>query len=121
MQESDYYAKIGKHYLEHSDYDGIELKITKTNTFNLSHVPPHQEEKLLHSWYHKIADNGKAQKPLDIVFKRKEGVLVIIYYVPRASEIYEIPIRVFIEEKYVRKAKSITKQRAQEIGKRIYV
>ena len=121
MTESSYYSKLGKYYLEHTDYEAIEVKFTRTDRFPFKQLPPHQESALLDAWYYKIPDSGMGQKPLDIVFKRREAPLVIVYYKERETEIYEIPIRVLIEEMYTSKEKSLTKERARSLGTRIFL
>ena len=121
MTESSYYQKLGNYYLEHTSYEAIEVKFTRTDRFYFRSLPPHQESALLNPWYYKIPDVGIGQKPLDIVFKRNEAPLVIVYYKERETEIYEISIRVLIEEMYGTKEKSLTKARAAKIGKRICV
>jgi hypothetical protein len=121
MTESSYYPIIGKYYLEHTDYEAIEIKFTRTNRLPFSCLPAHQESALLTRWHYKIPDVGIQKKPLDIVFKRNEAPLIAIYYAPGNTEIYEIPIRAFVNEKYSSKEKSLSKMRAAEIGTRIYL
>ncbi len=121
MKESSYYPALGKYYLEHTDYEAIEIKFTRTDRFPFSSLPPHQESALLNRWYYKIPDTGIGQKPLDIVFKRKEAPLVIVFYKERDAEIYEIPIRALIHEMYTSKEKSLTKEKAATIGRRIFL
>lgn len=119
MKEKDYYTKLGKYFLENSEYNAVEVKITKTNRFNYKNLPPRQERAITISWYHKISDQSRGEKPVDLVFNRKEGAVVIIYYKPRASVIIEIPAHVFIEEKYKSGNKSLHIDRAREIGREI--
>ena len=70
----------------------------------------------------KIADAGVLQKPFDgFVLYKATSLFIAIYYVPRETEVYEIPIRIFLNEKYKSGQKSLSKKRAAEIGKRIYL
>ena len=119
MTESSYYHSLGSYYLNHSDYEAIEIKFTRTNRLSFSCLPAHQEEALLKQWYYKIPDVGVQRKPLDIVLKRKECPIIVVYYSPRHTEIYEIPIRTFLKEKYEGTEKSLSKERAGEIGRRV--
>jgi len=130
MIESSYYAKIGKYYearalkLERSFT--WEPKFTRTDSIPFSCLPHHQEEKLLKServHSYKIPDtpNG-GKKPYDgyTIFDAIP-VVVIIYYIPRKTEVYEIHIRDFIDESEFSARKSLTKERASEIGELIYI
>ena len=121
MQEKDFYKAVGVYYLENTDYDAVELKFTRTDRFPFSDLPAHQESALLNPWYYKIPDNGMGQKPLDIVLKRHPAPLVIVYYKPGATEIYEIAIRDFIHRKYTSKEKSLHINDARIIGKQIHL
>ncbi len=121
MKESSYYQALGKYYLENTEYEAVEIKFTRTDRFPFSSLPAHQESALLNPWYYKIPDVGIGKKPLDIVFKRKESPLVIVYYKDRDTEIYEIPIRTLIQEMYTSEEKSLTKERARSLGTRLYL
>jgi len=129
MTEKSYYAKIIKHYLPNPTKSkqslAIEVKITKTNVLNFKCLPSHQEEALLESersFGHKIADAGRGKKPFDIfVLRYAISYMIVIYYKPRATEIFEIPLREFIHEKYKKWDKSLSIQRAREIGKVIHI
>jgi len=119
MKEKDYYNAVGKYYLENTTYEAVEVKITKTNRLSFSCLPEHQESALLNAWYYKIPDVGISKKPLDIVFKRNEAPLVAIYYKPDNTQIFEIPIRAWVNEAYGSGDKSLTLERAAEIGCRV--
>lgn len=126
MIEKSYYAKISKYYTKNAICSmAVEVKITKGNTLPFKCLAPHQEEFLLQAertFSHKIPDVGRLRKPFDImVIHHAASALIAIYYKPRYAEIFEIPIRKFLDEKYNSGKKSLTKQRASEIGARILI
>jgi hypothetical protein len=120
-KESSFYQRLGKWYLENTDYPAIEIKLSKSNRMPFSAVPPHQEAALANKWYYKIPDVGIAKKPLDIVFKRTPAPLVVVYQVKGTTEVYEIPIRAFLKEKYTSGSKSLHKDRAAELGIKVLI
>lgn len=126
MTESSYYADLTKYY-ERTSINSIawEAKFSRNHRIPFSDLPAHQEKFLLQaeeSYGFKIPDNGRGQKPFDgFVLHNATSLFIAIYFLPRQTEIYEIPIRVFLNEKYTSIEKSLTKQRASEIGKRIYI
>ncbi len=127
MVEKDYYPSAVKYYtqksIELNMSFAVELKITKDHLLPFNCLAIHQEEKLLQAeraYGHKIADVGRLKKPFDIIVLRKaKAVIVAIYYKPGKSEIFEIGIRDFVNEKYTSKNKSLHINRAREIGKLI--
>lgn len=129
MKEKDYYARITKYY-ERTATNSIawEAKITKSGRLPFAALAPHQEEKLLKAEQvhgEKIPDIGLARKSFDgFVLVKATALLLLIFYTSTTSkttttEIYEVPLRKFIQEKYSGKSKSLTKMRAAEIGTRI--
>lgn len=126
MIESSYYADLTKYY-ERTTTCSVawESKFSRNHRIPFSDLPAHQEKFLLkaeESYGFKIPDNGRGQKPFDgFVLHKAISLFIAIYFLPRQTEIYEIPIRVFLNEKYTSIEKSLTKQRASEIGKRIYI
>lgn len=124
MTEKDYYADIGQYYLKTATVTTTwEAKFTRTKYLNFRCLPAHQEEKLLKSeraYSYKIPDNGPAQKPFDgITVVKAVPVLIAIYYTPNNERVYEIPIRAFLKEKYESGEKSLSEERAKQIGKLI--
>ncbi len=104
----------------------IEVKITKTNRLSFSCLPAHQEEKLLESercFAEKIADVGMLKKPYDIMLVHKaKAILVIIFYRPRNSAVYELPVRDFIRMRESRPSeKSLTEEEVAQIGTKIFI
>lgn len=126
MTESSYYADLTKYY-EKTATNSIawEAKFSRTHRIPFSDLAAHQEAWLLKFedvGGYKISDNGVGQKPCDgFVLYRATSLFIAIYFLPRETEIYELPIRIFVQEKYTSKEKSLTKQRASMIGKRIYI
>lgn len=121
MTEKSFYPAIGKHYTKTATMTTPwEAKFTRSNYINFNALPPHQEEKLLQSersLNYKIPDAGIGQKPFDgICMVKARPVFVAIYYKPRETEVYEIPIRTFLKEKYQSGKKSLSLERAREIG-----
>lgn len=126
MVEKSYYAAITKYYTATATNNiAWEAKFTRTGRIPFTCLAPHQEEKLLEAERvlgGKIADVGVLKKPFDgWVLYKATALFITIYFVPRATEIYEIPIRMFLKEKYYSKEKSLSRARAEEIGKRIYL
>jgi hypothetical protein len=125
MTESSYYSDITKYY-EANAVNSIawEAKFTRSNRISFSALAPHQERFVLQSeevFGHKLPDTGIGQKPFDgFVLKNATGLFIAIYFLPHETEIYEIPIRVFVTEKYTSSEKSLSKERARAIGTRIY-
>ena len=129
MTEKSYYNKLNKYYIEYSKVIGKsiawEAKFTRTNRLNFKCLAEHQEEKLLKAeiaYGEKIADAGLMKKPFDgYVLYKARSFFIAIYFLPRHTEVYEIPIRDFLKEKYAGKEKSLTKERASQIGRRIFI
>lgn len=124
MNESSYYADLTKYY-ERTATNTIvwEAKFSRNHRISFSDLPAHQEKFLLKSeqvYGFKIPDNGIGQKPFDgFVVYKAAAFFIAIYFLPHQTEIYEIPIRIFINEKYTSEEKSLTKERAGQIGKQI--
>lgn len=126
MKERDYYARITAYY-ERTATNSIawEAKITKSGRLPFAALASHQEEKLLKAEKvhgEKIPDVGLSKKSFDgFVLYQATSVVVLIYYLKSSTDIFEIPIRAFVNEKYTSKEKSLTKERARTIGTRIYL
>lgn len=129
MTEKSYYSKLTKYYIAYSKNIqrsiSWEAKFSRSNRISFTALQPHQEEKLLLSqsaYGEKIADAGIMRKPFDgWVLFNAEAYFIAIYFLPRETEIYEINIRNFVDEKYGSDEKSLTKERSAQIGKRIYI
>lgn len=121
MNEKDYYPKIKKYYTQNATQSmAIEVKITKTKSLPFSCLPAHQEEKLLESeraFAEKIADVGVLKKPYDIMLvHRAKAILVVIFYEPRKSRVYELNIRDFIHMRETMGKKSATEEEIAMTG-----
>ena len=126
MTEKDYYAKINRYYVAHiEEYQNNivwEAKFSRTKRIAYRSLALHQEASLLQAeryFAHKLADVGIALKPFDGFVLYKATVFFIAIYFSEKTEIYEIPIRLLLREKYLSGEKSLTKERAKEIGKLI--
>ncbi len=124
MTEKSYYAAITSYYVRTARETVFwEAKFVRTDRLSFAALAAHQEVNLLKEVLgYKIPDNGIGQKPADgFVLYRPKSVVIAIYYKPGATEIYEIGIRAFVEEKYSSKEKSLTKEKAATIGRRIFI
>lgn len=124
MTESSYYPALTKYYTRTATNNvAWESKLSKTSRISFSALAPHQEDALLKAeriYGEKIADVGVLKKGFDgFILYKATSLFIAIYFLPRATEVYEIPIRSFLKEKYESGEKSLTKQRASEIGKLI--
>lgn len=129
MTEKSYYAKINKYYIAHSwEYNNNivwEAKFTRTNRISYKALASHQEASLVQAqraYAIKLADVGQALKPFDGgMFYKASGFFIAIYFIRNKTQVIEIPIDDFLREKYTSKEKSLTKERASEIGKLIKI
>jgi len=107
----------------HYDSSAIfEIKVTKTKSLPFSVVKPHQvlalelarHKKLIY----KISDIDRlTQKPADIIcFVKSKAYVVIFYYKRSKKDFVMILINNFIKEKKESIRKSLTEDRAKEIG-----
>jgi len=124
MRESSYYGAIGKYYLKHATTNvAWEAKITKTNRLPFKCLMAHQEEKLLEAeraLAEKIDDVGRRKKPFDgFVLVKAESYVIAIYYKPRETQVFQIPIRNFLHQKYTSGEKSLSLEMARAIGTKI--
>lgn len=119
-QEKDYYGLINQYYTKHAkETIAWEAKLTKTKNLLFSCLVPHQEENLLKSertFAYKYPDVGRAKKPYDgSVLVGATAIFIAIYYKPRATRIFEILLRDFLNEKYKSGNKSLHVDRAEQI------
>lgn len=129
MTEKSYYSDLTKYYtaraLELKKSITWEAKFSRTHRISFTALQSHQERDLIKSmrvFGAKIPDAGVMQKPFDgYVLFNAEAYFIAIYFLPRETEIYEIHIRNFVDEKYRSNEKSLTKERAAQIGRRIYL
>lgn len=138
MRESDFQSLFGRYLKSHppNQTEAYELKICKGNTpLYFSALQSHQEAALLQAetnsgLFHRITDqpwlpNRKytftAKKPFDcLCLVKVKSFVVVWFYKPRQKKIaYKIPIKAFLDESVSSKRKSLTEQRAAEIGQAI--
>lgn len=121
-KEKDFQTKFNK-WLRHTwnKSGAFELKICKEKSFNFSLVKTHQVEALFATKHNKIAykipDDSVGYKPYDTMFFCKaEAWVVIMFYQRGEKKFYMIDIDDWKKEIENSKRKSLTKERAAEIG-----
>lgn len=113
-----------------------ELKICKGTSLPFDSVDTHQKVALLQaeqsSLFHRITDQPwlpdrpysfTKKKPFDcLVLVRVNAFVVLWFYIPRKPKIFiKIRIKDWIDEQNTSTRKSITHQRAKEIGTEILI
>ena len=98
-----------------------ELKFTHDNSLPFKAVMDHQLAGLYVAKHgrlpYKIADVGIARKPFDgFMVSGAISMIGIMYYSKGEKSFVMIDIDVFMKEKEESKRKSLTKERAKEIG-----
>lgn len=111
--------------------EAYELKICKDPSLPFNVVKPHQIEGLLkaenEALYHRVTDQPwtpqmqyafTLKKPFDcLVLVKVKSYVVVWFYKPRKPKIFiKIPIKAWVAEEGLSNRKSITEQRALEIG-----
>ena len=98
----------------------FELKLAKGKSLPFSAIKDHQlrnlklAQKML---VYKIPDAGYDQKPFDCFqICKAEAFIVVIFYKKGQREFIVIPIDTWIHEMRASARKSLTKERAEEIG-----
>jgi penicillin-binding protein-related factor A (putative recombinase) len=100
----------------------FELKICKQKSLPYSRIEEHQLESLYnakHSFsYHKLSDMSREKKPYDCyIVVGVKAFLVVWFYKPReAKEFIFIDIDILLSEISLSPRKSLTEERAKEIG-----
>lgn len=122
MKEKDFQTKFSKWLRYNHDGSGaFELKITKTNSIGYVKLEEHQKEALLHVKHsrmvYKIPDDTRGSKPFDCFKMSSLPAFVVIYFYTHGEKtFYMIDIDVWVKEEEISKRKSLTKERAEEIG-----
>lgn len=104
-----------------------ELKFTKENSLPFNAVMQHQLAALYTAKHgrlpYKIADVGIARKPCDgFMVAGSDAFIGIMYYVTRGcKEFFLVDIDVFLNEMETSKRRSLTIDRAREIGITCYL
>lgn len=100
----------------------FELKLSKTGTLPFSAVKPHQRDALFHAkrnvMAYKIPDDTYSQKPFDCFSFAGVPAFVVIMFRGKQKHFYLIDIDRWIREQNTSGRKSITEERAAEIGYR---
>lgn len=140
MIEKHMQVFFGKYLKSHypPSSEAYELKICKGTSLSFDAVQEHQIKALLEAeetgFYYKIPDQPvswgadspirfAAKKPFDcLVLVKVKSYVVIWFYHERQKKIFlKIPIKVFIHEKEISTRKSLTEERANEIGEAVYI
>ena len=121
MLEKNFQTKF-KHWLEHHWLvtAAFELKITNDKFIYFSRLEVHQKEALLaakHSKiYHKIPDAGD-RNPFDCFILAQIPAYVVVFFYERGQkEFVMVDIDSWVEEEKESKRKSLTEERARQIG-----
>lgn len=99
----------------------FELKISKTDSISFNRLEDHQQESLFHAKHnhliYKIPDDSIGYKPFDcFMLSEVPAFVVVMFNASRKSPFYLIDIDVWINEDKTSKRRSLTVERAQEIG-----
>ncbi len=122
MKEKDFQTLFNR-WLKHSWSDGsaaFELKIVHGSSLPFDSVKPHQADALFlakhHVLIHKIPDLGSLN-PFDCyILKDADAYVVVMFYERGAKTFYMIDIDDWINETITSNRKSLTQERAKEIG-----
>ena len=119
-RESEFQTKFSKWaYYRWPDNSAayFELKVSRTTSLPFSAVSDKQVDNLgIRKFVHKFSDMDRLGTPFDMVCFCGTGYVVIQYYRPANKEFFIIPINVFLKEKETSDRKSLTEERAREIG-----
>ena len=121
MKEKDITSPILKHLkYRYGSTCAIEIKICKTGSLPFSRLEEHQKNALLLTKHgcvvHKIPDAGY-QNPFDAFMLCHEPAFVVIMFWERGKkEFFVIDIDVWVAEESSSKRKSLTEDRARDIG-----
>ena len=102
----------------------IELKICHEKSLPFNAVKEHQIAGLLVAKHgtlaYKIPDTGYDQKPFDmVILKNSEAYILIMFYTRGCNICYLIDVNIYVDEVNNSKRKSLTEDRASEIGEKI--
>lgn len=123
MTERDFTTKFNR-WLKYNWKSSavFELKICKEKSIPFNAVQPHQLANLSIAKKgilpYKIDDSSIGQKPFDIVCMNKVPAYVVIFFYQKRgdNEFVVIDVDHFIDEMETSERKSLTKERAIEIG-----
>lgn len=138
MVERDMQTFFGKHIqaFPPKQTEVYELKIVKGTSIPFNAVQEHQLQALFKasedSIYHKITDQPwlpnrpnsfTSKKPFDcFVIVKAKAFIVLWFYKPRQPKIFiKIPIKAWYQEMLKSSRKSLTEERALEIGEQFFI
>jgi penicillin-binding protein-related factor A (putative recombinase) len=101
-----------------------EFKVSRTKSLPFSEVSDKQKTNLqLKRLYHKFSDYDRMGTPFDAVSFAGKGYVVIQFWRPRNKEFFIIPVDKWVQEvdNSQSNKKSITEERAREIGQTCFL
>lgn len=126
MKEKDFQV-TAKHWIENEALKSgaYEFKLVHGKTIPFNALAPHQKAALLAvrrgKVYYKIPDEGRNQKPFDaFLLNQAEAYVVVMFYERGKKEFVIIDILVWNAEEEMSQRKSLTEQRAKEIGHTVH-
>ena len=127
MKEKDFQSEFNKYakYI-HKQTGAYELKLAKGSSLPFDAVKDHQVQALLNAKHshivYKITDTGFAQKPFDCFsLVGVPAYVVIMFYERGQKEFFMIDVDTWVEEKTNSVRRSLTSDRAREIGSVCYL
>lgn len=119
--EADFQTKFGRWLqYEWKQNGAYELKLTNKKSIPFSAVKDHQVAALKKVYYggvyYKIPDTGYDKKPFDCFYLEASAYVVIMFYERGKKEFIMIHIMEWLKEIEKSKRKSLTENRAREIG-----
>ena len=123
MYEKDFQTKFLR-WIRHNEQfktGAYELKITKTGSLPFNALRDHQllalQQVKHRKLAYKIADDSIGFKPFDcFVLEYCPAYVVIMFYRRGTKEFFMIDIDIWTKETEISKRKSLTEDRAREIG-----
>lgn len=134
MKESNFQTLFSKYLMQGNHVNAVfELKLIKGNSIPFSSVKKHQVDGLLNAvqgMYYKISDSPifpgmktrfTSKKPFDCMYiKPDQSYVVIDFYLGRAKHnVIMIRLMSWIQEGAKSERKSLTLERAEQIGTRV--
>lgn len=125
MKEKDLQTRVTKYMINRWKGTAVfELKICHEKSMPFDAVKPHQITALRVAktgvLAYKIPDVGYDQKPFDMmVLDRVDAYVLVMFYVRGCNHFYIIDVDTYIMENCFSSRRSLTEQRASEIGTKI--
>lgn len=121
MKEKNFQSKFNRWLQNRYEGNGVfELKLVKRNSLPFDAVKEHQLHALQMAKYqsvvYKIEDGSFSQKPFDCFKITCPSFVVVMFYKRSQNCFYMIDIDKFLTEKVISKRKSLTEERAWDIG-----